>query len=242
MSYPSFNRPIFIALVLPMLVLLSPMSALGDECSACHGSAAYKVQQRQLYDYVQDFNESIHGISGLVCSDCHGGDPTTTDMDKAHVGVKDRVRYNNIPETCGSCHDEQYTNFTQSDHYKTLMDEGTAPNCVTCHGAMEMDVIFAARVKNTCLFCHNQQSGTAPDMPDRAEYVLSKINVIKGYKSFVATYLPDQEVVKQIEKNYSALTGHWHLFNMDQVEVETQGLLSMLRKEKAKALKEKRNK
>jgi hypothetical protein len=213
---------------------------LADECIDCHGAPEFKVQQKLLYDYVQDFNESIHGLAELACSDCHGGDGTTTDFDTAHVGVKERVRFDKIPETCGSCHEEQLDNFSRSHHYQILMNEGTAPNCVTCHGSMEMDFIFSTRVRDTCLHCHNDETGTLPDIPNRADKVLSQINIIKGYKSFVAAHLKDKQRAQELQASYSRLSGHWHGFKMDRIEVETKDLLGELRKAKNRALKDKR--
>ena len=230
------SSPFFAALLIATLA--SP--GLGDECLKCHGQSGFKVQQKQLYDYVQDFNQSIHGLAGLGCSDCHGGDDKTRDIDRAHVGVKEKVRFDNIPATCGSCHEDQLKGFSQSNHFTILMDDGTAPNCVTCHGAMDMDFIFSSRVRNTCVICHNTETGTAPDVPDRAEKVLSQINIIKGYKSFVTAHLKDKKKVREIETGYTRLSEHWHNFRIDDIEKETNNLLGELRKAKNAALKDKR--
>jgi len=216
--------------------------AVEDECENCHSSAALRVQNKKLYDYYQNYLNSMHGLAGLSCADCHGGDSTTQDFEIAHAGVMDRVRFDHIPETCGECHDEQMENFVQSDHYQILMDKGTAPNCVTCHGSMDMDFFFTSLVRTTCQFCHNQQSGTAPDVPDRAEYILNKINIIKGYRGLVRKYADDPQLVREIDDSYRRLTGHWHLFDFEQVETETEYLFDLLRREKAKAIKKKRDK
>ena len=223
-------------IVLAILTSTVPAS----ECIECHRSPSYKVQHHKLFQYYQSFENSVHGITGVSCEDCHGGDASSTDPEKAHVGVMERVRFDKIPTTCGECHEKQRDNFVQSDHFRTLEHDGTAPNCVTCHGAMEMDFIFAGQVKNTCLFCHNQQSGLMPDLPDRAEYILSKINIIKGYKSFVSTHSKDRKLVADIEADYAELTAHWHRFDLDVVGVKTKELLDMLRVAKAQAMREKR--
>jgi len=225
-----------------LIGLLGGSVGLADECVTCHSSREFMVQHRTLYDYYVAYEESVHGLAGIGCVECHGGDAATTDQTKAHVGVMERVRYDRIPTTCGQCHDQQHDAFTTSEHFQILENKGTAPNCVTCHGAMEMDFIYAGRVKNTCLICHNQETGNLPDVPDKAEYILSKINIIKGYKSFVTTYAKDQDQVQAIADSYTRLSTYWHRFDLGEVEPETENLLGMLRKAKAQAMKDRREK
>ena len=170
-----------------------------DRCVECHSSSELRVTDKKLYEYYQKYKGSIHAVLGVGCADCHGGDPDAKDLDAIHAGVLERVRFDQIPRTCGSCHEEQLDSFQQSDHYRDLMDDGSAPNCVTCHGSMDMDFYFTPLVRTTCTFCHNQQSGIAPDVPDRAEYILSKINVIKGYRTFVRKFQPGEDVLSEID-------------------------------------------
>ncbi len=234
-------RAKLIAAILALVcVSLTAVPGRASECWDCHKSPLYKIQHKQLYDYFVEFQNSVHGLAGLDCSDCHGGDPTTRNMDQAHEGVLDCVKYDRIPQTCGKCHEDQYKAFITSDHYRILEDKGTAPNCVTCHGAMEMDFIFSSRVKNTCEFCHNQESGNHPDIPDRADYILSKINIIKGYRSFVETNAKDRQLVDELGEKYRALSAKWHRFDLDTVEQDTQDLLASYRVAKAQAVKDKR--
>lgn len=230
------------------LVILATVLAAGSaappaaatECMDCHSSPSFKVQHKSLFDYYIDFRDSVHGLAGLDCSDCHGGDPNTTDSAKAHAGVRERVRYDRIPETCGACHENQKEAFVTSDHYRILEDTGTAPNCVTCHGAMEMDFIFAGRVKSTCAFCHNMESGNNPEIPDRADYILSKINIIKGYRSFVETNGKDRELVAELDRSYEELSAKWHRFDLSSVEQDAKELLGRYRSAKAQAVRDKR--
>lgn len=226
--------------VVGMMLTLPAGTARASECIECHSSPMYKVQNPKLFKYYENYRNSVHGIAGISCEDCHGGDTTSRDLELAHAGVMEMVRFDRIPATCGDCHEVQRDNFVESDHYRTLNQDGTAPNCVTCHGAMEVDFIYAGHVKNTCLFCHNLQSGTSPDVPDRAEYVLSKINIIKGYKSFVATNSKDKQLVAEIEADYEELTSYWHNFELTVVTEKTEELLDKLRAAKGQAMKDKR--
>ena len=229
-------------MLVSLFVTLVVAPALADKCHKCHQSRDFKVTNKRIYDYNIDFEMSVHGIAELECNDCHGGDSSTNNMEKAHKGVLAPVKYDKIPTTCGECHDEQHDAFITSNHFIKLENSTGAPNCVTCHGAMDMDFIFASRVKNTCQFCHNHESGTFPEVPEQADYILSKINIIKGYKSFVEAHAKDKDLVKELAVSYDKLTARWHSFDLDGVETDTRSLLGEYRKAKAQAMKDRRNK
>ena len=228
--------PIFIFI----LALTTASTGFGDECMDCHKDPAFKVQHPKLFNYFSEFDNSVHGVAGLSCVDCHGGDSDTQDLEKAHAHVLEPVKYDQIPVTCGQCHTEQRDAFVTSNHYKILEKDGTAPNCATCHGAMEMDFIFVTRVKSTCVFCHNEESGVLPEVPGKADLVLNKINIIKGYRSFVNTHSKDRENAGELNKSYEKLTADWHHFDLENVEAETNDLLGAYRKAKSQAVKDRK--
>lgn len=228
--------------LLALVVLLAAGSAAADTCLECHRDPDFRIKHPRLFDYFQEFDLSVHGVEGLSCADCHGGDPGSTEMEKSHAGVLEPVRYDRIPETCGACHTEQRDSFVNSDHYRVLEGEGAAPNCATCHGAMEMDFIFVTRVKSTCLSCHNAETGNAAEVPSEADYVLNKINVMKGYRSFVDTHAADRDMVADLDARYAELTARWHRFDLEAIEVETQELLAEYRKAKGQAMKDRKEK
>ena len=196
MPNPPMVRAGAVALLALLVAIHAPGVAAEESCVECHRSPDHRVKNKKLFDYYVSYEKSIHSVIGLECSDCHGGDPGAEDLDDVHAGVMDPVRFDRIPEMCGSCHEEQRDSFMQSRHYKELMGDGTAPNCVTCHGAMDMDFYFTSLVRTTCTFCHNPRDGIAPDVPERAEYILSKINVIKGYRSFVRKFQTDEDAFR----------------------------------------------
>jgi len=228
--------PIFIL----ALALATGSLALADECLECHKDPAFKVQDPKLYNYYVNFDNSVHGIAGLSCVECHGGDPDTTDLDLAHENVLAPVKFDQIPITCGQCHIDQRDAFVTSNHYRILKADGTAPNCATCHGAMEMDYISVTRVKGTCLYCHNKESGVLPDVPATADKVLNQINIIKGYRNYVAIYAKDRELVAVLDDAYNALSANWHSFNLASVEHDTEELLGAYRRAKAQAVKDRK--
>jgi formate-dependent nitrite reductase cytochrome c552 subunit len=225
-----------------LVVLASTVTGagFGDECIECHKDPAFKVRHPKLFDYFVDFDLSVHGVAGLSCSDCHGGNPKTRDLTQAHDNVLAPVKYDKIPDTCGQCHAEQREAFVTSEHYRVLEKDGTAPNCSTCHGTMEVDFIFVTRVKSTCLFCHNQESDLFPEVPGQADYVLNKINIIKGYRSFVNTHAKDRKLVAELDAAYDDLTIKWHCFDLANVETETKELLGAYRKAKGQAMKDRK--
>ncbi len=229
-------------LLVATFITLFTAPVLADKCHDCHQSKDFKVTNPKIYNYNIDFELSIHGIAELDCTDCHGGDSTTNNLTQAHQGVMAPVKYDSVPATCGECHDEQHDAFITSDHFKALEKNGSAPNCVTCHGAMDMDFIFASRVKNTCQFCHNHESGTFPEVPGQADYILAKINIIKGYKGFVETHAQDKKLAKELAVSYDKLTARWHSFDLDGVEADTRELLGQYRQAKAQAMKDRKQK
>ncbi len=224
-----------------LALLVSSLPAMADHCIKCHSQPELKVQNKKLFDYYQDFKESIHGVVELSCTDCHGGDDSTDDLTRAHEGVLENTRFDRIPSTCGECHDAQYEAFVTSDHYRLLEEDGSAPNCITCHGAMEMDFVFASRVRNTCAFCHNQESENAPGVPDQADYILGKINIMRGYRSFVRANLRDPDRIMELDRDYLRLTARWHRFDLDSIELEMKDLLARYRKAKVQAFKDRRD-
>lgn len=237
-----FNRSlVLVGLLLGGLATIVAADAVPDDsCIECHQSPSYRVENKKLFEYYQRYESSVHGLLGVGCADCHGGDPDSRDADVAHVGVMESVNYLNIPATCGSCHETQWQSFRESRHYEVLKGEGGAPNCVTCHGSMDVDIYFVSIVKNTCVACHNLETKNGPELPAQAEHILSQINVIKGYKVFVEKYSDDPKKMAEIVESYDRVTHHWHEFDLHQVEVETEHLIRMLREEKTKAIKNRR--
>ena len=152
-----------------------------NSCIECHGERDLWDDQRlRLYVASADFADDIHWQSGLRCHDCHGGDPTTTDVTKAHSAVAGYRRIGSpadIPEFCGSCHSDgaylrrfdspsrsdqlaQYWTSGHGQRLKKRNDLGVA-TCVSCHGHHGVrrvgdarSPIFPANLADTCATCH----------------------------------------------------------------------------------------
>jgi len=156
--------------------------ATGNACIDCHQNLppGTRISTRHL-----DFIGSIHDRAGVVCSECHGGDPAGADKESAHQGVlpaadaNSRIYFRTIPNTCGRCHQAELAAFTKSRHYAQLETTGRGPNCVTCHGSMATHVLKAADVEGFCVVCHNQRLGILPGKPAQAEATLRMMDAAR---------------------------------------------------------------
>ena len=201
--------------------------AFADQCRECHNTSVFKVKHKAHYDYHVGYETSVHGLAGLGCADCHGGDSAETDKDVAHAGVRENVMRNNIPAVCGECHDSQYQAFLDSGHFQALEGERDAPHCATCHGSMEMDVMFVSKVKRRCRKCHDEDGEDG--VMDNTDELMSRVNAIVGYKSLVEAANDDPEALVAIEESFERLTLHWHRLDFDQADAESLDLLGRLR-------------
>lgn len=142
-----------------------------DNCLTCH------TEEESL---PEGFHENdIHMQSGLSCAGCHGGDPTSDDMDDAmsesmgFVGVPTKK---DIPQFCGKCHSDidfmrkfqpriptdQVDQYYTSIHGQQLKKGDTrvadCTSCHTSHGILpakdSRSSVYPLNVPNTCNHCH----------------------------------------------------------------------------------------
>ncbi|MCP4573598.1 MAG: hypothetical protein GY838_14665 [bacterium] len=217
-----------ICLTFLILGLIAAPATLADECQDCHRSSVFKVRYKALYDHHVGYETSVHGLAGLSCVDCHGGDPETKDKDVAHIGVRERVGDSQTPTTCGRCHDMQFEAFVDSDHYQATADDRNALNCVTCHGSMEMDVTFVGRIHRRCMKCHDK-SDDPHSVDVLADELLSRINVIAGYHSEVRSAAPGPADLATIDETFDRLVRQWHGMDLEAAVATSRELLEMLR-------------
>jgi predicted CXXCH cytochrome family protein len=147
----------------------------GDECLNCH---------QELGDNPSKlFIEDIHYKVGLSCQNCHGGNNTSDDMEKAmnksdgFIGVP---KLNKISELCSKCHSDskfmakyntkiytgQFANIKESVHGKLSLDgNGMIVQCTTCHNAHGIkkvndpkSPVYPTNVPETCNKCHGNAS------------------------------------------------------------------------------------
>jgi hypothetical protein len=149
-----------------------------NSCLDCHSKLPDPLGVTQ-----EKFSQDIHAQKGLSCVNCHGGDPTSDDPEKAmsrKAGWKGRIDRKQVPELCGSCHSDpayirqfnpslrtdQLSQYKTSVHGKRLAAGDTkVAVCIDCHSVHDLKVPSDARstvnplnVANTCARCHADAS------------------------------------------------------------------------------------
>ena len=132
-------------------------------CQRCHfpGNPVGAPEDVNYKGYV----ESVHGRLRLagsrkapLCQDCHGDHDAFKHTDEASHVSKARV-----PETCGRCHIEAYTQYRRSAHGVSLLMKRNqeAPSCTDCHGEHGIlppkeqgSEVSATNIPETCSSCH----------------------------------------------------------------------------------------
>lgn len=149
--------------------------AEANGCISCHLEAGGK-----LAEIVKEFQGSIHKEMDFSCTDCHGGDSTTTDIAKAKsvesgfIGKPDKK---SIPQLCAKCHSDaklmrQYGNirtdqlelYKTSQHGMALFGKGdtnvaTCVDCHTSHNILKVNnpkaSVYKKNQPDTCGRCHS---------------------------------------------------------------------------------------
>jgi len=127
------------------------------------------------------YAHDVHFARGVGCADCHGGDPTSDDlevaMSKSH-GFLGKIRKPDIPQVCGRCHGSSAGAFKQrfklsnvadslaaGAHGEALRVNEKGPQCVSCHGVHDIAAVSDPRspvhptqVVRTCAQCHSDAS------------------------------------------------------------------------------------
>jgi nitrate/TMAO reductase-like tetraheme cytochrome c subunit len=127
-----------------------------NACVDCHSSDIMKPEFQTI---TQDWIQSWHNQNNVSCQDCHGGDPKDATMSMSHQrGFIGTPQYTDVPEFCGKCHIGILRNYLESGHGQALKKSGLGPNCVTCHGAhniqkADIEIINEGR----CTKCHTYE-------------------------------------------------------------------------------------
>lgn len=154
--------------LLPMIFLAAvppaqadPPKATADQppaeesfCIQCHSNGdVWDKDQQHYFVSEKDFAGDIHWQKGLRCQDCHGGDPTNSDVAAAHsqdAGFKTVKSPADVPAFCGNCHadieymrryrpsprTDQLAEYWTSGHGRALKATGDpkVATCLSCHG------------------------------------------------------------------------------------------------------------
>ncbi len=105
---------------------LSPVNHanIPQTCGRCHGNTA-EMEKFNLYQRapVVTYDRSVHGVAlekrgvtqAAVCTDCHG----SHDLHKS-TNPASKLYWQNIPGTCGKCHDNVKNTYQRSVHGKAV--------------------------------------------------------------------------------------------------------------------------
>ncbi len=145
-------------------------------CAQCHGeSDLWSGDQRRLYISAEGLAEDIHWTKGVVCHDCHGGDPASRQFAETHRKENGfRATAAEIQEACAKCHRAEMINVTRkSVHAKggerNELGARTPIDCGDCHGTIQHRLlpsvdprsrVFAGNQSMTCGACHEKELET----------------------------------------------------------------------------------
>jgi predicted CXXCH cytochrome family protein len=147
----------------------------GNSCIECHRG----LGDPRLTPPAEKFSQDIHLAKGILCQNCHGGDPTSFDPQAAMSRAKGFVgkpKHQAIPQLCGKCHSDatymkrfnptirvdQVQEYYTSVHGKLLRrgDQRVA-TCISCHDVHSIRAIkdqqawtYPVKVVDTCGRCH----------------------------------------------------------------------------------------
>jgi hypothetical protein len=160
-------------------VMLSPLpdallaqEAAGGACGACH----IELPDERLAEPARLLQDDVHGVAGIACAGCHGGDAVSTDARTAHRGMRTRPARDREPEMCARCHSnaefmkrynpdlriDQLDRYLTSVHGRRLAAGDTAvATCVDCHSnhgilpeTDERSSVHPLNVPRLCGSCH----------------------------------------------------------------------------------------
>jgi predicted CXXCH cytochrome family protein len=154
-----------------------------NSCITCHRA----IGDARVTPPAEKFAQDIHLAQGILCHDCHGGDPTSLDPERAMNRAKGFIgkpKHQAIPPLCGKCHsDAEYMKrfnpslrvdevqeYYTSIHGKLLRkgDQKVA-TCISCHDVHKIRAIkdqqawtYPLKIVDTCGRCHGSAEYMAP--------------------------------------------------------------------------------
>lgn len=130
-------------------------------CYNCHETLS-KEYGRPAKEHIT----SAHFRAVVTCNECHGGDPSSDDIDLAHAedkGFIGKLNSEDMNHRCGTCHQAEVKSFAASKHFPE--HEGVRRvTCLECHGAHDIGARPATfKWPANCAQCHDLEN--VPDLP-----------------------------------------------------------------------------
>ncbi len=143
---------------------------MAETCGRCHADRAL-VERRQIPipQAYQLYQKSVHGRAvaagkpGATCNNCHA----SHDLRRAN-DPNSSIYRENIPKTCGTCHEKEAKAYLESIHGTAMLRGATkSPVCTDCHGEHSITKVqdpnsrvSVAAVTRTCVSCHEAEGIT----------------------------------------------------------------------------------
>jgi cytochrome b subunit of formate dehydrogenase len=144
-------------------------------CATCHTEPAlWDENNRRLLVPLDTLAHDVHWQKGVACSDCHGGDASTSRVNDAHAREGGfRVTLDEIRPACVHCHAAPYERLLQGEHAgagpKNADGSSSALACSDCHGASghgirattdALSPLYLANEIGLCGKCHAESHQT----------------------------------------------------------------------------------
>jgi cytochrome b subunit of formate dehydrogenase len=159
-------------------------------CAMCHGDPSlWQGDLARLHVPIEEMDVDVHWSKGVVCHDCHGGDPAGREFAATHRKESGfRATAPEIRESCARCHQEETIDVTRrSVHAKAgprnPAGESMPLDCQACHGPIQHRLIShtdpaspasVASQRDTCGACHQPELVTYNDSVHSPELVKSR--------------------------------------------------------------------
>ena len=149
-----------------------------NACIQCHGDADLwdlkDPQAKKRYIPQEELADDVHWKKGVNCSDCHGGNYKSTEVNEAHAKESGfRGGGEAAWKMCAFCHENQSLELVKSVHAKEgpKDEQGRSMplECRQCHGASQHHIlpvtdsrspVFVDHQLQTCGQCHKEQLAT----------------------------------------------------------------------------------
>jgi len=223
----------FFWLLFGMLTLCPLWGWAQNNCVTCHQGLAPSVNRAHDFD---EWRKSTHAQQGVNCEKCHGGNPTETDLKKAHEGIvksnqsKSPLYFSRIPETCGKCHAAELDEFKKSYHYRELKRSGHGPNCITCHGSMATSIPKAKQLEQNCSLCHAQRQ-IASEALVTLNLAGSSLEIwektLQEAKTVGVASAEQEKGLLAQKKAYAEVQRKWHSFNLTEVVEKSREIVGV---------------
>jgi hypothetical protein len=188
-------------------------------CLQCHGTTLVPAALRGI---PQQWRKSVHYQNGVVCNNCHGGDPKDVALAMSpQRGFVGTPKPKAVPQFCGKCHIGIMKSYLESDHGKALETTGRGPNCVLCHGSHDIRKANLSIInQKLCGVCHSYER--AKDIKASLSLTEQKINRIdKNLKTLKAGLIATGDEEKTLFRTQAEYRTLFHSVDVNLVKSKT---------------------